>query len=153
MPRPTPRLFLACVLLVVGANYLAQVPYYLDVYYWPHHVAPNPAGTLLLGATCAWFLVGYILLARGIRAGYWLCLSFLVVEVGFYLYNMLNQVAHGYPPFLHLIARDAILTVVFDIGYLNMLCGIFFLYYLLRHYHALTGSRSAAVSIRAPRSV
>jgi hypothetical protein len=128
----------------VGANYLAQVPYYLDVYYWPHHVAPNLSGALLLGATFVWFLVGYIMLARGIRPGYWLLLSFLLVEVCFYLYNMLNQVAHGYPPFLHLVARDAILTSVFDIGYLNLLCGLYFLYYLVRHHRALIDSHSAA---------
>jgi hypothetical protein len=131
------RLFLWLVLAVVGANYLAQIPYYLDVYYFPHGAPPSLSGSILLGLTCVWFLVGYVRLAAGSAKGYWLLLSFLVTEVFFYAHNMFIQVTHGYPLFLHLIARDAILTVVFDIGYLNMLLGVCFIVYLLRHRHDL----------------
>ena len=127
------RLFLWLVLAVVGANYLAQIPYYLDVYYFPHGAPPALSGSILLGLTCVWFLVGYMRLAAGSAKGYWLLLSFLVTEVFFYAHNMFIQVTHGYPPFLHLLARDAILTIVFDIGYLNMLLGVCFIVYLLRH--------------------
>lgn len=131
--RTNHRFFFASVLVVVLANYLAQIPYYLDVYYVPHGVAPNMRGTLMLLATLVWFLVGVVLLARGSRAGYWVLLSFLLVEVGFYAYNMANQVMHGYAPFFHLQARDPILFVVFAIGYLNLIAGIGFIYMLLRH--------------------
>lgn len=131
--RTSHRVFFASVLGVVLANYLAQIPYYLDVYYFPHHAAPATAGSLMLLATLVWFLFGYVLLVRGSRIGYWVLLSFLAVEVSFYAYNMVNQVMHGYAPFFHLQARDAILFVVFAIGYLNLIAGICFLYILIRH--------------------
>ena len=127
------RVFLWLVLAVVGANYLAQIPYYLDVYYFPHGALPSLSGSLLLGLTFVWFLAGYTRLAAGNAKGYWLLLSFLVTEVFFYAHNMFIQVTHGYPLFLHLLARDAILTIVFDIGYLNMLLGAGFIAYLLLH--------------------
>ena len=127
------RVFLWLVLAVVGANYLAQIPYYLDVYYFPHGAPPSLSGSILLGLTFVWFLAGYTRLAAGSAKGYWLLLSFLVTEVFFYAHNMFIQVTHGYPLFLHLLARDAILTVVFDIGYLNMLLGACFIAYLLLH--------------------
>ena len=130
-------LFFASVLAVVLANYLAQIPYYLDVYYFPHHAAPNLPGLLLLLATLVWFMVGYVWLARAGRAGYWVLLSFLVVEVGFYMHNMVIQVLNGYAPFFHLQARDPILFVVFAIGYLNLLAGLYFLAFLLWHRRTL----------------
>jgi hypothetical protein len=126
-------IFFASVLGVVLANYLAQIPYYLDVYYFPHGVGPNMAGSLLLLATLVWFLIGYILLARGSRIGYWVLLSFLLVEVSFYAHNMVIQVANGYAPFFHLHARDPILFVVFAIGYINLIAGVCFIYVLIRH--------------------
>jgi hypothetical protein len=63
--------------------------------------------------------------------------SFLLAEVGFYLYNNINQMALGYPPFMHLVARDVVLTAVCDIGYLNMLGGLYFISYLIRHRRTL----------------
>jgi hypothetical protein len=135
------RRFLLSVLIVVGMNYLAQIPYYLDVYYLPHGAAPNLRGSLLLGATLVWFVVGWALLARGMRAGYWVLLSFLAVETGFYVHNVLVRVVNGYPPFMDLPARDGVLDAVFGIGYVNMLCGLYFVYYLLRHYRALSAGR------------
>ncbi len=123
--------FLWSVLIIVGANYLAQIPYYLRVYYFPHHVAPSFSGTLLLGCTLVWFLVGYARLLSGSAKGYWLLISFLVTEVFFYAYNMVNQVMHGLPPFLHMDVHDPILFVVFGIGYLNLVVGFYFLGVLL----------------------
>ncbi|MEO7002918.1 MAG: hypothetical protein ABI068_13955 [Ktedonobacterales bacterium] len=137
------RTFLWVVFGVVIANYLAQIPYYLHLYYFPHHVPPSLSGSLLLGATLVWFLAGWLLLARGerlLRAGYWLLLSFLLVEVVFYARNMLTQVTHGYPPFMHLQARDPVLWVVFAIGYLNMICGVYFLCHLVRYSSSLVAS-------------
>jgi hypothetical protein len=149
MSRRDQRLFLGCVLVVVGANYFAQVPYYLHLYFLPHGTLPSLGGTLLLGGTLVWFLTGYVLLARGKRVGYWLLLSFLLVEVFFYLYNTLNQVAHGYAPFFHLQTRDPILFVVFGVGYLNLLCGLYFLFYLIWHRRALGADRPHIAPPRA----
>lgn len=135
---PRHRLFFASLLAVVLANYLAQIPYYLHLYYFPHRAAPPLGGSLLLLATLIWFLVGCIRLARGSRAGYWVLLSFLIVEVAFYVYNMLIQVTHGFAPFFHLQDRDPLLFVVFAIGYLNLLAGLCFIAYLLWHRRTLT---------------
>lgn len=144
--RRNHRAFFVCLLGLVLANYLAQIPYYLDVYYFPHHAAPNIRGSLLLLATLVWFLTGYLWLARGSRIGYWVLLSFLVVEVGFYLYNTVGAVAHGYAPFFHLQARDPVLFVVFGIGYLNLIAGLYFLYYLVRHRKALLALGAPALA-------
>ena len=75
------------------------------------------------------------------RVGYWVLLSFLLTEVSFYSWNLLNQVAHGLPPFFHLQNRDSILFTVFAIGYVNLLAGLYFLYYLIRYRHALVTRR------------
>jgi len=91
-------LFLRVVLAVVLANYLAQIPYYLYLYYFPTGAPPRLTGTLLLGLTLAWFLAGYVGLTRGSRAGYWLLLAFLATEVGFYSWNMLIQVTQATRP-------------------------------------------------------
>lgn len=121
------RTFLVVVFVVVVANYVAQVPYYLRLYYFPHHAPPALWGSLALAATLAWFLVGFALLWRGRAEGYWLTLSFLVVETGFYLYNEISQIAHGFPPFFHLASPDPVLWTVFAIGYLNMVAGVAFI--------------------------
>ncbi|HLZ23449.1 MAG TPA: hypothetical protein VKQ30_15150 [Ktedonobacterales bacterium] len=133
MVRTKHPIFFSSVLGVVLSNYIAQIPYYLYLYYFPHRAAPAFAGSLLLIATLLWFLAGYIWLARGSRAGYWLLLSFLITEVGFYLHNMVIQVTHGFAPFFHLQSHDPLLFVVFAIGYLNFLAGAYFIYFLLRH--------------------
>lgn len=124
--------FLWAVLVVVGANYLAQIPYYLHLYYIPHGALPSLRGSILLGLTLAWFLAGALGFARGRVWGSWLLATFLLTEVSFYALNMLNQTLHGFPPFFHLQTRDPILFVVFGIGYLNMLAGAYFLFVLLQ---------------------
>lgn len=146
-------LFLGIVLGVVGADYLAQIPYYLHVYYLRHGTPPSLPGTILLGLTLVWFLAGYVWLARGRRRGYWLLLTFLLCETGFYAWNLVNQVAHGYAPFFHLQTRDAVLFVVFGIGYLNLLAGIYFLYFLARHQRTLIAPVTAASASGATSSV
>ena len=75
-------------------------------------------------------------------AGYWLTLSFLLVETGFYLYNEINQVAHGFPPFFHLLNPDPVLWMVFAIGYLNMVAGIVFVAVMVASRRALTSHAS-----------
>lgn len=134
MRRPHTTFF-TLVLIVVLANYAAQVPYVVHL-----HKSPTLAGTLLLGATLVWFLCGYAGLLLGLRAGYWTLVSYLLTMVAFYAWNIFNQVRHGYPPFMHLRERDPILFIVFAIGYVNMLAGATFLAYLLRQRHTLVPS-------------
>jgi cation transporter-like permease len=73
-------------------------------------------------------------------AGYWLTLSFLVVETGFYLYNEAGAIAHGFAPFFHLLNPDPTLFVVFAIGYLNMVAGVVFVALLLAWRRSLAPS-------------
>ena len=138
MKRSLNRIVLYAILVVVGANYLAQIPYYLYLYYLPHRALPPLFGTSLLAATFVWFLAGWLLLVRrGSQAGYWLLLTFLLVEACFYLFNMVNQVAHGFAPFFHLQNRDPLLFTVFAIGYLNMVGGFAFIIFLALRYRTL----------------
>ncbi|MGH2511411.1 MAG: hypothetical protein ACRDGQ_01850, partial [Candidatus Limnocylindrales bacterium] len=58
--------------VVVLANYGAQVPYALHLY----GLRFNPAGALLLGATFAWFAVGFGLLWLQRQPGYWILLGY-----------------------------------------------------------------------------
>ena len=143
MRHPMNKAAIYAILAVVGANYLAQIPYYLYLYYLPHRALPPLFGTSLLAATFVWFLMGWLLLARrGSRAGYWLLLAFLLTEFIFYFLNMANQVAHGFAPFFHLQNRDPLLFTVFAIGYLNMVGGFAFIIFLvLRHRTLVAGQR------------
>ncbi len=142
------KYFLWLVLLVVGANYLAQIPYYLHLYYFPHGALPNLRGSLMLGLTLLWFVAGYTLLARGRVAGYWLLLSFLFTEVGFYVFNVVNRVTNGFPAFMDLQTHDPLLWTVFLIGYINMLVGLYFLASLVINYSSFT-QRAPSVSLGA----
>ena len=129
MKYPLNRVVMYAILIVVGANYLAQIPYYLYLYYFPHHAPPALFGTLLLVATFVWFLVG------------WLLLAFLLTEFIFYFANMVNQVAHGFAPFFHLQNRDPLLFTVFAIGYLNLIGGLVFAIFLIWRYRTLVADQ------------
>jgi hypothetical protein len=131
------RTLLWAIFAVVIANYLAQIAYYLRLYYFPEHAPPALFGSLALAATLAWFVAGFALLWRGRATGYWLTLSYLAAETAFYLSNLLNQVAHGYAPFFHLANPDLVLWVVFATGYLNLLAGMGFIVALLLGRRAL----------------
>ncbi len=147
MRHPINSAAMYAILVVVGANYLAQIPYYLYLYFLPHRALPPLFGTSLLAATFVWFLVGWLLLARrGSWAGYWLLLTFLLAEFIFYFLNMANQVAHGFAPFFHLQNRDPLLFTVFAIGYLNMVCAFEFIIFLvLRHRTVVADQRTATL--------
>ncbi|HET9979770.1 MAG TPA: hypothetical protein VFQ32_04965 [Ktedonobacterales bacterium] len=143
MKYPLNRVVMYAILGVVGANYLAQIPYYLYLYYFPHHAPPALFGTALLAATFVWFLLGWLLLARrGRQAGFWLLLTFLLTEFGFYAANMVNQVAHGFAPFFHLQNPDPLLFTVFAIGYLNLIGALIFAILLTWRYRTLTSGQS-----------
>lgn len=146
LTRRQHALALRLMLWVVLANYLAQIPYYLHLYYFPHGAPPSLSGTALLTLTLVWFLAGYLGIDRGWIWAYWLLLSYFVAVVTFYLRNMLTQVTHGYPPFFHVWGEhDPILFAVFAIGYLNMLAGVYFLYFLIRHRRSLVNSLPVAL--------
>lgn len=146
MRHPMNRVAMYAILVVVGANYLAQIPYYLHLYYLPHRALPPLFGTSLLVATFVWFLAGWLLLARrGNLTGYWLLLTFLLTEFIFYFLNMVNQVAHGFAPFFHLQNHDPLLFTVFAIGYLNMVGGFAFIVFLVLRYRSLVADQPTAV--------
>lgn len=146
LTRRQHTLALRLMLWVVLVNYLAQIPYYLRVYYFPHGAPPSLSGTALLTLTLVWFLAGYLGIDRGWIWAYWLLLAYFATVVTFYLWNMLTQVMHGYPPFLYVWgARDPTLFAVFAIGYLNMLAGVYFLYVLLRYRRSLVNTRPVAM--------
>lgn len=109
-PRWVPPLIV--LFWVVIADYLAQIPYYFVIYYIPHHVPPTLSSVVLLGLTLTWFLVGYF----GHRAhrpfGYWVLLSFLLVEGLFYLRTLLLGVA-----VFQLENPSLVVRIVFLIGY------------------------------------
>ena len=98
---------------VVIVDYLAQIPYYSVNYYFPHHAPPTVSSVVLLGLTLAWFLIGYFTVRRR-RFGYWVLLSFLVVEGLFYLRTLLaGSVA------FQLQNPHPVIVAVFIIGYVT----------------------------------
>lgn len=125
--------FLWVVCVVVGANYIAQIPYGLHLY--GLSAALRHSWPLLI--TLLWFVLGVVLVARRQTIGYWVLLTFIAVEFAFYLYNTVGEVVHGYGLFFHLWNPDHLLAGVFAIGYLNLLAGAYFLWYMLTQRRAL----------------
>jgi hypothetical protein len=113
---------------VVLANYAAQVPYGLHLY---GREAFTHGWPLLL-ATLVWFVAGVWLLIRGKPAGYWLTLSFAIVDFAFYLYNLVGGWMHGYGLFFHAWQLgDPILWAVFMVGYANFFAAGFLIVVLV----------------------
>jgi len=96
---------------VVIVDYLAQIPYYLVNYYVPSGRPPTVSAVVLLGITLAWFLIGYFSIRRR-RFGYWVLLSFVVVEGLFYLRTLLFGAAA-----YQLQNPHPVIMAVFLIGY------------------------------------
>ncbi len=112
---------------VTIANYVAQIPYYLYSYYFPHHVIPTASSLVLLGLTLLWFLTGYFRLGNGLKYGHALLLSFLLVEALFYLFSLISGA------FLFQIqSPQAILRFVFVVGYISGAIAAYYSYLLLR---------------------
>ncbi len=130
---------LKLLLVTVLLNYAAQVPYYIHQYYAPHHFLPNLYGTALLGITLIWFLAAYKKAASGQRSGYWLMLTFLVVEFAFYLQTQISQLLISHQILLYVYKpHGALLFVVFGIGYVNFFAAIYFIWYFVRHKRKFT---------------
>jgi hypothetical protein len=117
---------LAVVFWIILLDYLAQVPYYLVNYFLPHHVAPTVTAVVLLSLTLVWFLGGYIALRSGRPFGYWLLLSFLLVEGLFYLTTLLFGSAA-----LQLENPNPLNKIVFVIGYLTGIVSLFYFVVIL----------------------
>jgi hypothetical protein len=116
------------LLVIVLANYAAQVPYAVDLY----GMRVNPSGVVLLLITLAWFVAGVALLGRGSRVGYWLLVSFLAVEFAFYFHGQILGMSHGFGLIYSIVhAHDMVVRIVFLIGDLNFVAAGYFLVHLL----------------------
>ena len=129
------------LLVVVLANYLAQIVYYLDLHY-PQ--PPAMPGTVLLGLTLVWFLAGYVGTRRGWWMGRLLLLTYLLAMVGFYVAGAYGLLVHGYGLLWHLQHHDLPVRMVFAVGYLNMVVGAVALLALLIHHTTSSSTPSAA---------
>ena len=126
------RVQVIILFLLILANFIAQVPYFLHLYYKPGiSLLAESRPFLLMGFVFAVFLVASILLFKRTVAGYWLMLIFLAVEFLFYLWNTVGEVVHGFGLFFHLQNPDLLLKAVFAIGYINLFASGYFLCLLL----------------------
>ncbi len=100
-------------------NFIAQVVYFLHLYYTPQHPFPELRSLVLMGSVFALLLGGYRWFVQGKRWGYFLLALFMALEFLFYLWNIIGGALHGLGPFFHLNDSDPILWLVFAIGYLN----------------------------------
>ena len=108
-------------------NYVAQVPYYIHNDFTPAHPLPGVRAVALLGMTLAWFVIGLVGYRRQKGWGYWLLVSYLLVEAVFYLETIVSGI---FIPQLrnHTLLIDA----VFVIGYASGLVSAYYAYRLLR---------------------
>jgi hypothetical protein len=116
---------------IVLANFIAQVVYYLRLYYTPQRPFPQVRSALELGLVFALFASGVLLQARGRKTGYVLLSAFCALEFAFYLWTVIGSVALGYGLFFQLWNPDPVLRAVFAIGYLNLFAAGYFLVLLV----------------------
>lgn len=128
MVRPT-----LVLLGAVAVNYTAQIPYYLHQYYFPHHQTPSVVGTLLLGLTLSWFIVGYSRYVLEKRDGWGILLGFLLAQVLFYSHSVVLGLLTGGGVEAQLTTKSHFLLVIFSIGYVNFLVSSYYVFWLLRH--------------------
>ncbi len=112
---------------IILANFVAQVFYFLHLYYTPQHPWPELRSSLAMGSVFAWFLAGAVLLLKRNKVGYGVMACFLGVQFLFYLWNVVGAGLHGPGWFFHLSNPDPILWTVFAIGYLNFFASGYFL--------------------------
>jgi len=125
------RIQVIILFLLILANFIAQIPYYLHLYYHPNNLLAQVKGGLPLLFLFVFFLLASIFLFKRMVIGYWLMVVFLTVEFLFYLWNTLVAVIHGYGLFFHLTNPDLLLKIVFAIGYVNLFASGYFLGLLL----------------------
>jgi hypothetical protein len=125
------RIQVIILFLLILADFIAQIAYYLHLYYNPNNVLTQVKGGLIMLFVFGVFLLASILLFKRQVLGYWLMVIFLAVEFLFYLWNTLGEVIHGYGLFFHLNNPDLLLRAVFAIGYVNLFASGYFLVLLL----------------------
>jgi hypothetical protein len=140
----TIRLQVSILFFLILANFLAQIPYFLHLYYNPHNPLADVRGILLMLLVFGVFLLASILLFTRRATGYWLMLLFVAVDFLFYLWNTVGAVIHGYGLFFQLNNADLLLRVIFAIGYVNLFASGYFLGLLLigRDYFLRTRDRA-----------
>jgi hypothetical protein len=112
---------------LILANFIAQIPYYLHLYYKPYNFLAQVTAGLPMIVVFAIFILASILLFKRTALGYWLMLIFLATEFLFYLWNTIGAVIHGYGLFFHLSNPDLLLRMVFAIGYINLFASGYFI--------------------------
>ena len=127
----TTRLQVWVLFGVLLANFVAQVPYFLQLYYGPQHPLPDLKSTLLLGSVLLLFLVSFGQLLAKRAAGYYLLIFYLALEFFFYLWNIFGGARHGFGLFFHLADRDPVLWAVNAVGYLSFFAAGYFLLLLI----------------------
>ena len=116
---------------VLLANFVAQMPYFLHLYYSPQHPLPDLKSALLMGSVLGLFLLSFSLLVARRAAGYYLLIFYLALEFFFYLWNIIGGALHGFGLFFHLADRDPVLWAVNAIGYLSFFAAGYFLLLLI----------------------
>jgi len=128
---------------VVIANYLAQIPYFLHQYYSPHHLFPDITGSLLLFTTLVWFVLGFRLLIKGSKFGWWLVLSYLTVVFLFYIQTQITQFISKHQILLYVYhPSNPLLFVVFGVGYINCVFSACYIVYLITQQKSLVNAPS-----------
>lgn len=120
------------LVLAVGINYAAQIPYYIHQYYIGQHLMPSFPGTALLLVTFLWFLVGYSLFIGGKKYGRGLLLSFLAAQIVFYGHAIVFGLINGSGIVAQLKTPSPFLFVIFLIGYINFVAAGYYLVQLLK---------------------
>jgi hypothetical protein len=127
MKKDTITISLNFLLVITLINYLAQIPYYLHNYYYPHHLIPGTRAVILLGITLIWLVFGYIAYIKKIRYGFGILLSYLIVEGLFYISSIFSGT------FGHQLQNQSnIIRTVFIIGYISGLTSAYYAYKLFR---------------------
>ncbi len=128
------ELFFKILFWTVISNFIAQIPYYFHQYYISRHIAPSLIGLTLLSLVFVWFISAYILLKNGKKTGYYLMLTFLIIEFLFYLQTQIVQATTGHGILLHVLRPDnGLLFIVFFIGYVNFIASAYFIFYLIKY--------------------
>jgi len=123
---------------VIIVNYVAQIPYYLYNYYFRYHVPPTMSSIVLLGLTLGWFVLGYVAVQRQKRFGYFVLLSFLLVEALFYAHTILLGAF-----IFQLQNPNPIIKVVFIVGYLSGIVAGYYAYLLIRYKQRFDGRQGS----------
>lgn len=116
---------------LIVANFIAQIPYDLDLYAGRSSFFIQMRSLLILLILLAILVFAFLRLLKKTRLGYWLMLAFLAVEFLFYLGNVLFEAFWGGGLFHHLFSPDPVISIVFAVGYINLFASGYFLCLLL----------------------